>query len=161
MDAAGASESAASATRAAQVVGADGEMDVAAMEQFAAAAGLQGTGISYAVVSILGPQGSGTYVSRVILPCSSPASPFPSASSIGVLRRPRWVLCKVGIVNGFRHSFRMNFSCVSLPSCQLLMVIDRRGIENDPRNRGVAFFFFFAEITVVSSLLLNKYIITA
>ncbi|RCV38703.1 hypothetical protein SETIT_8G163600v2 [Setaria italica] len=44
---------------AAQVVGADGEMDGAAMERFAAAAGLPGQGLSYAVVSILGPQGSG------------------------------------------------------------------------------------------------------
>lgn len=44
---------------AAQVVGADGEMDAAAIERFAAAAGLQGRGLSYAVVSILGPQGSG------------------------------------------------------------------------------------------------------
>ncbi|CAD6253431.1 unnamed protein product [Miscanthus lutarioriparius] len=43
---------------AAQVVGADGEMDAAAMERFAAAAGLRGRGLSYAVVSILGPQGS-------------------------------------------------------------------------------------------------------
>ncbi|CAD6253444.1 unnamed protein product [Miscanthus lutarioriparius] len=44
---------------AAQVVSADGEMDAAAMERFAAAAGLWGRGLSYAVVSILGPQGSG------------------------------------------------------------------------------------------------------
>ncbi|RLM58095.1 hypothetical protein C2845_PM18G09800 [Panicum miliaceum] len=44
---------------AAQVVGAGGEMDAAAMERFAAAAGLPGRGLSYAVVSILGPQGSG------------------------------------------------------------------------------------------------------
>ncbi|XP_066338286.1 protein ROOT HAIR DEFECTIVE 3 homolog 2-like isoform X1 [Miscanthus floridulus] len=44
---------------AAQVVGADGEMDAAAMERFAAAEGLRGRGLSYAVVSILGPQGSG------------------------------------------------------------------------------------------------------
>ena len=45
---------------AAQVVDAGGEMDAAAMERFAAAAGLPGRGLSYAVVSILGPQGSGT-----------------------------------------------------------------------------------------------------
>ncbi|PVH34427.1 hypothetical protein PAHAL_8G217100 [Panicum hallii] len=44
---------------AAQVVGVSGEMDAAAMERFAAAAGLPGRGLSYAVVSILGPQGSG------------------------------------------------------------------------------------------------------
>ncbi|KAM0872437.1 hypothetical protein ACQ4PT_038729 [Festuca glaucescens] len=44
---------------AAQVVGADGEMDGAAMERFAAAAGLASRGLSYAVVSIFGPQGSG------------------------------------------------------------------------------------------------------
>ncbi|TVU25032.1 hypothetical protein EJB05_27508, partial [Eragrostis curvula] len=44
---------------ATQVVSADGEMDAAAMERFAAAAGLPGYGLSYAVVSILGPQGSG------------------------------------------------------------------------------------------------------
>ena len=44
---------------AAQVVGADGEMDGAAMERFAAAAGLTSRGLSYAVVSIFGPQGSG------------------------------------------------------------------------------------------------------
>lgn len=44
---------------ATQVVSADGEMDAAAMERFAAAAGLPGCGLSYAVVSILGPQGSG------------------------------------------------------------------------------------------------------
>ncbi|KAK3118900.1 hypothetical protein QOZ80_9BG0710330 [Eleusine coracana subsp. coracana] len=44
---------------ATQVVSADGEMDPAAMERFAAAAGLLGCGLSYAVVSILGPQGSG------------------------------------------------------------------------------------------------------
>ncbi|XP_062182418.1 protein ROOT HAIR DEFECTIVE 3 homolog 2-like isoform X2 [Phragmites australis] len=40
-------------------VGADGQMDAAAMERFAAAAGLPGRGLSYTVVSILGPQGSG------------------------------------------------------------------------------------------------------
>jgi hypothetical protein len=45
--------------QAAQVVGADGEMDGAAMERFAAAAGLASRGLSYAVVSIFGPQGSG------------------------------------------------------------------------------------------------------
>nr|CAB3491861.1 unnamed protein product [Digitaria exilis] len=44
---------------AAQVVGADGEMDAAAVERFAAASGLPARGLSYAVVSILGPQGSG------------------------------------------------------------------------------------------------------
>lgn len=78
---------------AAQVVGADGEMDAAAMERFAAAAGLQGRGLSYAVVSILGPQGSGTYARqprRVFLPCSSPLPlcfwstwVLPAASSLG------------------------------------------------------------------------------
>ncbi|BAT14611.1 Os11g0582300 [Oryza sativa Japonica Group] len=44
---------------AAQVVGADGEMDGEAMARFAAGAGLLGRGLSYAVVSIVGPQGSG------------------------------------------------------------------------------------------------------
>ncbi|KAL6841646.1 hypothetical protein ACP4OV_028585 [Aristida adscensionis] len=44
---------------ATQAVGADGEMDAAARERFAAAAGLHGRGLSYAVVSIIGPQGSG------------------------------------------------------------------------------------------------------
>ncbi|XP_051181061.1 protein ROOT HAIR DEFECTIVE 3 homolog 2 isoform X1 [Lolium perenne] len=44
---------------ATQVVGADGEMDGAAMERFAAAAGLASRGLSYVVVSIFGPQGSG------------------------------------------------------------------------------------------------------
>ncbi|KAK3120242.1 hypothetical protein QOZ80_9AG0684220 [Eleusine coracana subsp. coracana] len=44
---------------ATQVVSADGEMDAAAMERLAAVAGLPGCGLSYAVVSILGPQGSG------------------------------------------------------------------------------------------------------
>ncbi|XP_062197057.1 protein ROOT HAIR DEFECTIVE 3 homolog 2-like [Phragmites australis] len=44
---------------ATQAVGADGEMDAAAMERFAADSGLPGRGLSYAVVSILGPQGSG------------------------------------------------------------------------------------------------------
>ena len=63
---------------AAQVVGADGEMDAAAMERFAAAEGLRGRGLSYAVVSILGPQGSGTYVSRVILPSPAPPPASPS-----------------------------------------------------------------------------------
>uniref|UniRef100_A0A453P3R3 Uncharacterized protein n=1 Tax=Aegilops tauschii subsp. strangulata TaxID=200361 RepID=A0A453P3R3_AEGTS len=43
----------------AQVVGADGEMDGPALERFAAAAGLVQRGLSYAVVSIFGPQGSG------------------------------------------------------------------------------------------------------
>ncbi|VAI58547.1 unnamed protein product [Triticum turgidum subsp. durum] len=43
----------------AQVVGADGEMDGSALERFAAAAGLVQRGLSYAVVSIFGPQGSG------------------------------------------------------------------------------------------------------
>ncbi|KAF0896715.1 hypothetical protein E2562_027058 [Oryza meyeriana var. granulata] len=44
---------------ATQVVGADGEMDGAAMARFAAGTGLAGRGLSYAVVSIVGPQGSG------------------------------------------------------------------------------------------------------
>ncbi|EMS58961.1 Protein ROOT HAIR DEFECTIVE 3-like protein 2 [Triticum urartu] len=43
----------------AQVVGAEGEMDGPALERFAAAAGLVQRGLSYAVVSIFGPQGSG------------------------------------------------------------------------------------------------------
>jgi len=66
---------------AAQVVGAGGEMDAAAVERFAAAAGLPGRGLSYAVVSILGPQGSGT--SR------QPASPrtFSPSSSTGMAAR--------------------------------------------------------------------------
>jgi hypothetical protein len=68
---------------AAQVVGADGEMDAAAMEGFAAATGLQGRGLSYAVVSILGPQGSGTYTSAV----SSSPVPLPSASLLLQSRR--------------------------------------------------------------------------
>jgi hypothetical protein len=101
---------------AAQVVGADGEMDAAATERFAAAAGLQGRGLSYAVVSILGPQGSGTcvYVSRVTLP-----PPFPSASGrcCGVLL-VHWVLCRVGVrserIQSFRHSVisRVKVSCL-------------------------------------------------
>ena len=91
--AAGGVEGAGGECHAAQVVGADGEMDAAATERFAAAAGLQGRGLSYAVVSILGPQGSGTYVyvSRVTLPPLLLPPPFPSASGTGrvLRRRPR------------------------------------------------------------------------
>jgi hypothetical protein len=119
---------------AAQVVGADGEMDAAAIERFAAAAGLQGRGLSYAVVSILGPQGSGTYLLQprhpplLLLP---PVSPFHSASGTMCcgLRRPRWVSRRRRSerIQSFRHSVmsRMKFSRLCLPSCQLFVGIDR------------------------------------
>ncbi|KAL5204065.1 hypothetical protein ABZP36_008936 [Zizania latifolia] len=45
--------------QATQVVGAGGEMDGEAMRRFAVRAALTGRGLSYAVVSIVGPQGSG------------------------------------------------------------------------------------------------------
>lgn len=76
---------------AAQVVGADGEMDGEAMARFAAGAGLLGRGLSYAVVSIVGPQGSGE---RTLPPPSSsshdhqfttPPSPCREQSSLLVL----------------------------------------------------------------------------
>lgn len=57
---------------AAQVVGADGEMDGEAMARFAAGAGLLGRGLSYAVVSIVGPQGSGENLTPSSSSSSSP-----------------------------------------------------------------------------------------
>ncbi|KAL6654029.1 hypothetical protein ACP70R_007494 [Stipagrostis hirtigluma subsp. patula] len=59
MAAAATGGTAAGECHATQAVGPDGEMDAEAMGRFAAAAGLRGRGLSYAVVSILGPQGSG------------------------------------------------------------------------------------------------------
>lgn len=93
---------------AAQVVGADGEMDAAAIERFAAAAGLQGRGLSYAVVSILGPQGSGTYLLQprhpplLLLPRSLPSTLLlvQGAATCGVHAGFR----ADGVVNGFRVS---------------------------------------------------------
>jgi hypothetical protein len=67
---------------AAQVVGADGEMDAAATERFATAAGLTGRGLSYAVVSILGPQGSGTFRFRQPPPHPLPIQSFRECCGI-------------------------------------------------------------------------------
>jgi hypothetical protein len=124
---------------AAQVVGVSGEMDAAAMERFAAAAGLPGRGLSYAVVSILGPQGSGTFrqpppLPTPSIPCSLPRSHLLTilVDGAGRARLPRsFVLV---LVRGAEQQTRGRGRCVSRDgiSVRSVSVIsgDRRGEES-------------------------------
>ena len=127
---------------AVQLIDGEGEFAAEGAERFMAAAGVAGCGLSYAVVSIMGPQSSGTVRtasipipsalhddrSRLVGPpiTSSIGGPAPCARA-GHLFDEMLVIMRVRVgLARVRHHLRAMVSCESVVLCCLLFLTNGR-----------------------------------